>query len=208
MTRAVSGSRFASDLIRPILLAQSKGPAAEWSFNEVNGQVAHDSISGRDDAIGGLFKWVNGVTGNGLRFDGESTVIVRGHKGAPQTTAGVTVDAWVAVNTYPWNWVPIVEHRREEQAGYFFGIDCFGHIGLKVAVNGQWWSLVSTSQLPSKEVVARGWHLRSSKGNGNLPGWKACWTDASAGNAQPGRPGRFGYRQNSRSDSSCTMDSS
>jgi len=151
MTRAVLAAVSLLICIRPLLLAQSKGPAAEWSFNEVNGQVAHDSISGRDDAIGGLFKWVNGVAGNGLRFDGESTVIVRGHKGAPQTTAGVTVDAWVAVNTYPWNWVPIVEHRREEQAGYFFGIDCFGHIGLKVAVNGQWWSLVSTSQLPLKK---------------------------------------------------------
>jgi Concanavalin A-like lectin/glucanases superfamily len=151
MTRAVRAAVSLLICIRPLLLAQSKGPAAEWSFNEVNGQVAHDSISGRDDAIGGLFKWVNGVAGNGLRFDGESTVIVRGHKGAPQTTAGVTVDAWVAVNTYPWNWVPIVEHRREEQAGYFFGIDCFGHIGLKVAVNGQWWSLVSTSQLPLKK---------------------------------------------------------
>ncbi len=45
----------------------------------------------------------------------------------------------------------IVEQRREEQAGYPFGIDSFGHIGLKVAVGGQWWSLVSKSQLPLKK---------------------------------------------------------
>jgi hypothetical protein len=44
-----------------------------------------------------------------------------------------------------------VEQRREEQAGYSFGIDSFGHIGLKVAVGGQWWSLVSKSQLPLKK---------------------------------------------------------
>jgi hypothetical protein len=137
--------------IPTFMLAQSSNPVAEWTFNEVGGQVAHDSISGTDDAIGGLFKHVEGVAGNGLRFDGETTVIVRDHKGVPPTSAGVTVDAWVAVNSYPWNWVPIVEHRREEQAGYLFGIDSFGHIGLKVAVGGQWWSLVSKSQLPLKK---------------------------------------------------------
>src|SRR5215467_961645 len=137
--------------LSPLVLAQSSGPAAAWSFNEVTGPVARDSVSGTEDTIGGLFKRVVGVSGGGLQFDGETTVITRGYKGVPQTTAGLTVDAWVAVNTYPWNWVPIVEHRREEQAGYSFGIDCFGHFGLKVAVNGQWWSLVSSSELPLKK---------------------------------------------------------
>lgn len=139
--------------IPTFVLAQSSRPVAEWSFDESSGHVAHDSVSGTDDAIGGLFKYVSGVSGNGLRFDGESTVITRAYKGVPQITAGLTVDAWVAVNTYPWNWVPIVEQRREEQAGYSFGIDSFGHIGLKVAVHGQWWSLVSKSQLQLKKWV-------------------------------------------------------
>jgi hypothetical protein len=151
MNRVVVAAISLLLFIPTFVLAQDNGPAAEWSFNETGGQIAHDSVSGADDAIGGLFKRVNGVSGNGLRFDGETTVITRGYKDAPQTTQGVTVDAWVAVNTYPWNWVPIVEHRREEQAGYFFGIDCFGHIGLKVAVNGQWWSLVSKSEVPLKK---------------------------------------------------------
>ena len=136
----------------PVLtLAQSDDLVAEWSFNEANGSVAHDSAGGTDDTIGGLFKRVKGVSGNGLLFDGESTVITRSYNGVPSTTPGVTVDAWVAVNTYPWNWVPIAEHRREEQAGYSFGIDSFGHIGLKVAVGGQWHSLISKSQLPLKK---------------------------------------------------------
>src|SRR5579864_1515299 len=151
MNRVVLAAVSLLPLIPTFVLAQDSGPAAEWSFNETSGQIAHDSVSGADDAIGGLFKRVNGVSGNGLRFDGETTVITRGYKGAPQTTKGLTVDAWVAVNTYPWNWVPVVEHRREEQAGYFFGIDCFGHVGLKVAVNGQWWSLVSKSEVPLKK---------------------------------------------------------
>jgi Concanavalin A-like lectin/glucanases superfamily len=130
--------------------AQSGGPEAEWLFDEASGQVTRDSVSGVEDSIQGLFKWVNGVSGSGLRFDGESTAIVRGYKNAPAMKSGVTVDAWVAVNAYPWNWVPIAERRREEQAGYSFGIDSFGHIGMKVAVNGQWWSSLSEVQLPLK----------------------------------------------------------
>ena len=66
-------------------------------------------------------------------------------KKAPHFTKGVTVDAWLAVDAYPWNWVPIVDHRSEEQAGYYFGIDSFGHVGLMLAVNGQWWTLFSTA---------------------------------------------------------------
>jgi Concanavalin A-like lectin/glucanases superfamily len=132
-------------------LAQSARPVAEWHFDESSGQVAHDSVSGVDDGIGGLFKWVPGVSGNGLRLDGESTVIVRNHKHVPLINEGLTVDGWIAVDTYPWNWVPIVENRREEQAGYSFGVDCFGHVGLKVAVHGQWWSSLSEAQLPLKK---------------------------------------------------------
>jgi Concanavalin A-like lectin/glucanases superfamily len=131
--------------------AQNAGPVAEWLFDESNGQTARDTVSGINDPIAGLFKHVNGVSGQGLRFDGETTVIIRDHKAAPKTGTGLTAEAWVAVNTYPWNWVPIVEHRREEQAGYAFGIDSFGHFGLKVAVGGMWWSLVSKSQLPLKK---------------------------------------------------------
>ena len=149
-TRDMGGSR-PSDLYLNLWPCPEPRAVAEWSFNEATGPIAHDSISGTDDPVGGLFKHVPGVSGNGLRFDGESTVITRAHKGVPATTSGVTVDAWVVVDTYPWNWVPIVEHRREEQAGYFFGIDSFGHIGLKVAVGGQWWSLVSRSELPLKK---------------------------------------------------------
>jgi hypothetical protein len=72
----------------------------------------------------------------------------------------------------------IVEQRREEQAGYSFGIGSFGHIGLKVAVGGQWWSLVSKSQLPLKKwshvavvtIRQKEWRLAAKYGTvSNVP---------------------------------------
>lgn len=50
---------------------------------------------------------------------------------------GFTVEAWVALNTYPWNWAPIVDQEEDRQEGFFFGIDAFGHIGLQASIDGQ-----------------------------------------------------------------------
>ena len=81
-------------------------------------------MSGIDDRVEGLFKRVPGVSENALRFDGDSTMISRVAKSLPPVGSGVTAEAWLAVNVYPWNWVSIVERHREEQAGYSFGLTC------------------------------------------------------------------------------------
>jgi MFS family permease len=64
-----------------------------------------------------------------------------------------TVSAWLALNTYPWNWVPIVNQSEDQQVGYFFGIDAFGHVGFKVAIDGVWQTLTSKRTLPLKRRV-------------------------------------------------------
>ena len=50
-----SGGCFPASFVPSFAAAQSTGPVAQWSFNEGSGQVAHDSVSGTDDAIGGIF---------------------------------------------------------------------------------------------------------------------------------------------------------
>jgi len=142
---------FVTFLLSATFLGQNSQPVAEWKFDEADGSVAHDSISGQDDAVTGVFRHVDGITGHGLRFDGTSTVVTRSANHAPHLTEGLTVDAWLAIDAYPWNWVPIVDHRSEEQSGYYFGIDSFGHVGLMLAVDGQWWTLFSKAQIPLKK---------------------------------------------------------
>ena len=76
-----------------------------------------------------------------LPTDSES---IRGHSGTDRTWDitwdAFSVEAWVALNTLPWNWVPIIDHEQFQQVGYSFGIDAFGHVGLQVSVNGVWQS--------------------------------------------------------------------
>src|ERR1700689_1681149 len=141
--------------------AQLPGPIAKWSFEENAPASAHDSISGAGDNILGLFSRVPGVSGNALRFDGMTTAVIRsgipaarGTKAAyavPRLGNSFTLCASVALNAYPWNWVPIIDHDRDNQAGYSFGIDALGHLGLRAAVNGSWQSVASTRRLPFKK---------------------------------------------------------
>ncbi|MGH9455387.1 MAG: LamG domain-containing protein, partial [Terriglobia bacterium] len=131
--------------------AQDHSLVAEWSFEATSAPVARDSVSSKDDAIEGFFKYVSGVTGSGLRFDGYTTSVIRKAATVPNLTSGLTVEAWVALNTYPWNWVPVVDDEEADQAGYFFGIDAFGHVGLQLAVGGAWEALTSSAELPLKK---------------------------------------------------------
>ncbi len=139
-------------------------PVARWAFEDDAG-VAVDSVTGIGDPLVGLFQRTAGAAGQGLRFDGYTTAIVRSAKpvaisdpkGAPVSDriprlgTSFTLSAWVALDAYPWNWVPLVDHDRDDQAGYSFGIDALGHVGLRMAAGGAWQSATSVRSLPLKK---------------------------------------------------------
>ena len=133
------------------LQAQKQNSGIYWNFDEVGGSVTHDSQGKIDDHIEGFWDRVPGVTGNALEFDGYTTSIVRAAKDVPDMGNAFTVSAWVALDDYPWNWVPIVDQELDQQVGFFFGIDAFGHVGFNLDVNGVWQQLTSTQQLPLKK---------------------------------------------------------
>lgn len=149
-----------------IMGAPTPEPIARWNFDETTASAV-DSVSGLVDKVIGFSQRVPGVSGSGLRFDGYTTAVVRpakplkisANKGdlavepIPQLRSAFTLSAWVALDAYPWNWVPLIDHERDEQSGYSFGIDAFGHVGLRLAVNGGWQSATSMRVLPLKRWV-------------------------------------------------------
>lgn len=136
-----------------VLLAQARPPVAKWSFEPQAGPLTTEGISGKNDPVEGFYNYVPGVSGSGLRFDGYTTGVICKATDAPNPTAGLTVNTWVALNTYPWNWAPVVDDAVSGQAGYFFGIDAYGHLGLQVAAGGAWEALTSNQKLPLKKWV-------------------------------------------------------
>jgi Concanavalin A-like lectin/glucanases superfamily len=137
--------------------AVSDGTIAHWGFDEKAGDVIHDSVGHADATLSGIYRYSDGVKSGALRMDGETSSARVPAVTAPHLTSAAdssfTLSAWVALNTYPWNWVPILDQRRDESAGYMFGIDSFGRPGLQLAVNGVWQFLTAKQPLPLKRWV-------------------------------------------------------
>jgi len=150
----VLGTVLAAGLVtistQQVLEAQVQPSGIRWSFNETSGTSAHDSIGNMEDHIEGFWWRVPGVEGSAMEFDGYTTRLDRAANKVPNFKSGFTVSAWVALNYYPWNWVPIADQDADDQIGFFFGIDAMGHPGFNVSVDGVWRQLVSPVQLPLK----------------------------------------------------------
>lgn len=118
--------------------AANNEPVAQWKFDEGKGQRAIDSATGQRDRILGNFRYLPGVSQTAVKFDGFTTHIVRDAEDAPRLKDTLTIEAWVAPQAYPWNWCAVVNQQENHKAGYFFGIDEVGHVGLHLAINGKW----------------------------------------------------------------------
>jgi hypothetical protein len=93
--------------------AADGGLVAWWKFDEDQGNSAIDSVTGLKDALSGNFRYVEGVRGKCIQMDGYTTGILRKATDVPRLTDALTVEAWLAPQTYPWNWTPIVNQGGE-----------------------------------------------------------------------------------------------
>jgi Concanavalin A-like lectin/glucanases superfamily len=128
-----------------------QNPLSRWSFGEGSGRIARDSIGDRQDAIRNNFRWGRADRGGGLKFDGFTTFIERAPADAPKVQAAFSVVTWIALQSYPWNWVAVADHHQEVDGvptGYFFGVNAEGKTGLRVRVGTEWLECSSAQSLP------------------------------------------------------------
>ena len=83
----------------------TRGLLGRWTFDEGKGAIAGD-VSGRDNhgKIMGGAKWAKGKIGGALEFDGSDDFVSIPNEGAFDITDGVTVSAWIRVESFtkPW----------------------------------------------------------------------------------------------------------
>jgi len=138
-------------------------PLAHWSFDATGDVGTAETVSGRDDQIQGYYDSVAGVKGQALMCDGYTTRIAVPAKLAPKLSGAFTIQAWIALGAYPWNWAPIVcqevtvtdEATREnrwwpqtlvpdaKQQGWYFGVGPRGEVGLMFVADGKWQQCIS-----------------------------------------------------------------
>ncbi len=126
-----------SCLCSTLAWGQVPPPLAHWSFDE----AVTDSLAGRVERR-------DGVTGSALVFDGFTTTVIRKAAQVPAFAGGISVEAWLAPQEYSWNWTAIANQSTDSLSGFFFGINYAGYLGLSVAVEGVWKTVVSTEKIP------------------------------------------------------------
>ncbi len=113
-------------------------PADEDPWVEVPIQSTREQVRGDPYEIMGLGKYVPGVKGSAFKFDGFSSYI----EGAPDFEIEeeeivfpdeITVESWVALGAYPWNWAPIITIGKYKVTGFYFGVDSRGRIGFHMS---------------------------------------------------------------------------
>lgn len=131
---------------------------AEWRLDEVDrdvrksdvkSTVSHsirEQVSGATSDLVGFHKLVRGVAGSALRLGGINSYAVQDSGQAPNLSPPFSIECWAAFGAYPFHWCPVVTQADEER-GYFFGIDAYGHLAFKAAVDGKWQEIVSPERI-------------------------------------------------------------
>ncbi|MBM4025109.1 MAG: LamG domain-containing protein [Planctomycetes bacterium] len=117
------------------------------------------------------------MRGKAIVMDGHTTCIRRTAQRVPNLERGFTVEAWIALGAYPWNWAPIAAQEntvslnssRDKlswpddiaadslREGFFFGVGPQGHLGLHLGADG--WRVCQTE----RSIPLRTWtHVAAS----------------------------------------------
>jgi hypothetical protein len=126
------------------------GLVAHWAFESLENAegrvVTRERVSGRLDEVRGHSRLQEGVRGSCMVLNEYDSELVRPAGGGSLVQGrAFTIEAWIAPRSYPWNWAPIVM-QRDENAGFYFGVDGDGRLGLHVAVGGKWFEC--NSEMP------------------------------------------------------------
>lgn len=107
-----------------------------WEFKEDGKVVVFDGIG--EDGKEGTYEqkgervFIN-VSGFKLEgeFDGEEFGIEGEELEVP--SKNISIEAWIALGAYPWNWAPILTVGKYKITGFYFGVDGRGRLGFHVS---------------------------------------------------------------------------
>ena len=93
-----------------------------------------------------LFQLVR-IHAHGLRLDGFTTCLRRPVENTVNPSDEFTVEGWVALGNYPWNWCPILTTESDEIKGYRLMLGPHGQVSLQGAMGEQWISCTNEQEV-------------------------------------------------------------
>jgi len=121
---------------------------SSWTFDAEDGRHSFDEIKQKKDSIYGSFEYVPGVSGNAIKLDGFRTFIKRDRYDLSNLKSAFTVEAWIALASYPWSWAPVIDCSFERLKGFFFGIGPEGNVGFMTGAGNTWHELITDMSIP------------------------------------------------------------
>ncbi|MBW1612889.1 MAG: LamG domain-containing protein [Deltaproteobacteria bacterium] len=148
---------------------------ARWTFDNYSLESFSDERIDKGYSISGNYKLAQGVSGSSIKMDGFTTQVRSSNYNTEDMERAFSVEAWIALATYPWNWSPVICQNDKELSGFYFGIGPRGEAGLFVSVNGKWRKCISKDRIDLKKWNHIAATFNSSKGldiyiNGKLSG--------------------------------------
>ncbi|QGY46793.1 hypothetical protein GM418_24980 [Maribellus comscasis] len=116
----------------------AQNPILSWDFDEMENRETIEQQSGIPDTLEGNFNLAAGVKGKGLKLDGFTSRLIHNDSELPIPGEEITVEAWVALGNYPWNWCPVLTTESNEIKGYRLMIGPHGEASFQTAIGGQW----------------------------------------------------------------------
>jgi hypothetical protein len=115
--RALDAEELATDRKTAIATPPSEDPIAAYSFDEGEGEIAHDAFGEHDGVVEGA-QWVGGKFGGALHFDNENEEKVRIASADDLRLSGdFTIEAWVRPQHAAY-WFPVITKEAGTQFGY------------------------------------------------------------------------------------------
>jgi hypothetical protein len=126
-----------------------------WDFDDPKGNTENVDNNAKQDkttasqsgytkyTVGGLAKYVPGVKGTAIKFDGFSSFIDvippdPENKNYPdfkmfKLPRQISFEAWLSLGAYPWNWAPVLTMGKYKITGFYLGVDSRGRVGIHIS---------------------------------------------------------------------------
>jgi hypothetical protein len=153
--RAIEASRRVLQLCTAQLCLAGAGnlPAGEviarWAFDHLERAATPEEVSQQSDRMIGYCDPAEGVRRNAVQLDGYTSCLERPTFGR-ELPGRFTINAWVALESYPWFRSPVFDLRRAAGDGVVLGINQAGKLVMGMG-QPETWMEMEGPQLPLRE---------------------------------------------------------
>ena len=110
---------------------------AKWSFDQIERSSTLEGVSRQPDRIVGFYDPVAGIGSGAIQLDGYTSFLERAKFGR-DLPEQFTVNAWLALESYPWFRSPVFDLRRAEKDGVILGVARSGKLAMGLGQPATW----------------------------------------------------------------------